>query len=71
MELTSIRKAGTMVRGILAMTMKRATKRDSPLNTGFKIRVEKYMTVRVGVSWPAMYRRVGEACSPGEIPQVC
>jgi hypothetical protein len=44
MELTSMRKAGTRVNGILAMTMNNAIKRELPLNTGLRIRVEKYMT---------------------------
>jgi hypothetical protein len=43
-RLTSMRKAGTIVNGILAMTMNRAIKRELPLNTGLRIRVEKYMT---------------------------
>ena len=44
--LASIRNAGTIVSGILAITINSATNRDSPLKTGFKILVEKYMTVR-------------------------
>jgi hypothetical protein len=42
--LTSMRKAGTRVNGIFAITMNRAIKRELPLKTGLRIRVEKYMT---------------------------
>jgi len=42
--LTSMRKAGTRVNGIFDMTMNKAIKRELPLKTGLRIRVEKYMT---------------------------
>jgi len=42
--LTSMRKAGTRVNGIFDITMNKAIKRELPLNTGLRIRVEKYMT---------------------------
>jgi hypothetical protein len=41
---TSMRKAGTRVNGIFAITMNRAIRRELPLKTGLRIRVEKYMT---------------------------
>lgn len=65
---TSIRNAGTIVRGILAITINKATKRDSPLNTGFKIRVEKYMTA---CQSSRSVSALAGISSPGEIPQVC
>jgi hypothetical protein len=42
--LTSMRKAGTRVRGIFDMTMNKAINLELPLKTGLRIRVEKYMT---------------------------
>jgi hypothetical protein len=41
---TSMRKAGTRVRGIFDMTINRAINLELPLKTGLRIRVEKYMT---------------------------
>jgi hypothetical protein len=44
----SMMVAGRMVRGILKHTMPRAMERELPRKTGWRIRVEKYMT---GVSY--------------------
>ena len=63
--LTSMRKAGAMVSGILQRTMRRTTRRELPGKTGVRIRVAKYMTGIVS------YAPFEHETSPGEIQQIC
>lgn len=58
-----------MVNGILAMTINSAIKRDSPLKTGLRMRVEKYMTILFSNFRMTISFTRGD--SPGEIPHVC